>query len=67
MSSSFARSVERLRAGEPLGVLVEELLAELTPAEKGYLHCGGPGAGHFVPREAPGTVADLILDELRVG
>jgi pimeloyl-ACP methyl ester carboxylesterase len=26
-----------------------------------------PGAGHFVPREAPGTVADLILDQLRAG
>jgi pimeloyl-ACP methyl ester carboxylesterase len=26
-----------------------------------------PGAGHFVPREAPGTVADLILEHLRAG
>lgn len=26
-----------------------------------------PGAGHFVPREAPGTVADLILDHLAAG
>ena len=22
--------------------------SDLTPAEKGWLHCGGPGAGHFV-------------------
>jgi pimeloyl-ACP methyl ester carboxylesterase len=33
----------------------------------GYRRVVVPGAGHFVPREAPGTVADLILDELRVG
>ena len=26
-----------------------------------------PGAGHVVPREAPGTVADLVLDHLPVG
>jgi pimeloyl-ACP methyl ester carboxylesterase len=26
-----------------------------------------PGAGHFVPREAPGTVADLVLEHLRAG
>jgi pimeloyl-ACP methyl ester carboxylesterase len=24
-----------------------------------------PGAGHFVPREAPGTVAELVIDHLR--
>ena len=33
----------------------------------GYRRVVVPGAGHFVPREAPGTVADLILDHLRVG
>src|ERR1700694_5606077 len=33
-SSAFSRSVERLRSGERLERLVEELLAELTPAEK---------------------------------
>ena len=33
----------------------------------GYRRVVVPGAGHFVPREAPGTVADLILDRLRVG
>ena len=33
----------------------------------GYRRVVVPGAGHFVPREAPGTVADLVLDELRAG
>jgi pimeloyl-ACP methyl ester carboxylesterase len=33
----------------------------------GYRRVVVPGAGHFVPREAPGTVADLILDQLRAG
>ena len=33
----------------------------------GYRRVVVPGAGHFVPREAPGTVADLVLDHLRVG
>src|SRR6202165_3291880 len=33
-SSAFSRSVERRRSGERLELLVEELLAELTPAEK---------------------------------
>ncbi|HZB47911.1 MAG TPA: alpha/beta hydrolase [Mycobacteriales bacterium] len=33
----------------------------------GYRRVVVPGAGHFVPREAPGTVADLILDQLRSG
>jgi beta-glucosidase len=33
-SSAFSQSVERLRAGERLELLVEELVAELTPAEK---------------------------------
>jgi pimeloyl-ACP methyl ester carboxylesterase len=33
----------------------------------GYQRVVVPGAGHFVPREAPGTVADLVLDHLRAG
>ncbi len=33
----------------------------------GYRRVVVPGAGHFVPREAPGTVADLVLDHLRDG
>jgi pimeloyl-ACP methyl ester carboxylesterase len=33
----------------------------------GYRRVVVPGAGHFVPREAPGTVADLVLDHLRAG
>jgi pimeloyl-ACP methyl ester carboxylesterase len=33
----------------------------------GYRRVVVPGAGHFVPREAPGTVADLVLDHLRIG
>ncbi len=33
----------------------------------GYRRVVVPGAGHFVPREAPGTVADLVLDHLQVG
>lgn len=33
----------------------------------GYRRVVVPGAGHFVPREAPGTVAELVLDELRAG
>jgi pimeloyl-ACP methyl ester carboxylesterase len=34
---------------------------------EGYRRVVVPGAGHFVPREAPVTVADLVLDHLRVG
>lgn len=30
----------------------------------GYQRVVVPGAGHFVPREAPGTVADLIVEHL---
>jgi pimeloyl-ACP methyl ester carboxylesterase len=31
----------------------------------GYRRVVVPGAGHFVPREAPGTVAELMLEHLR--
>jgi pimeloyl-ACP methyl ester carboxylesterase len=31
----------------------------------GYRRVVVPGAGHFVPREAPGTVAELVVDHIR--
>jgi pimeloyl-ACP methyl ester carboxylesterase len=45
---------------------------EGTEGRSGYFTAGYrrvvvPGAGHFVPREAPGTTAELILAHLRAG
>jgi pimeloyl-ACP methyl ester carboxylesterase len=64
-----ARSVSTLlvRGGSDACIALEQTEGRAADLTAGCRRVVMRGAGHVVPREAPGTVADLILDRLGVG